>query len=123
MDADQTFGPQDDLLLEIDPNARHRHWLIRQSICLWTACLKWSSPHREPYLGFYVPLSNAARSQCASVAPASYVLCRNSSNTSSGVSACRTSSYSKMCCDSSGLQKALLGRMGARSNPAGVGSV
>src|SRR6266571_38359 len=40
---------KDDLLLEIDTNARHRHWLIRQSICLRGACLKWSSPHREHY--------------------------------------------------------------------------
>src|SRR3989442_5389465 len=87
--------------------------------------LHWCLVHRLSPLVFhlYVALSNAARSQHASVAPASYVLWRNSSNTSSGVAACRTSSYSKMNADHSGLQKALLGRMGSRSNPAGVGSV
>src|SRR5215510_11456142 len=30
-------------------HSRYRHWLIRQSICLWGACLQWSSPHREHY--------------------------------------------------------------------------
>src|SRR5262245_57274711 len=35
-DAHQTFGPQDHLLFENDPDARHRHWLICQSLCLWT---------------------------------------------------------------------------------------
>src|SRR6266567_2520783 len=41
--------PEDDLLLEIDTDARHRHWLVRQSVRLWTACLTWSSPHLEHY--------------------------------------------------------------------------
>ena len=50
-DADQTVGPQDHLLLKIDTNAQHRDWLIRQSIGLRDACLKWSSPHREHYPG------------------------------------------------------------------------
>jgi hypothetical protein len=35
-DADQTLGPQDDLLLEIDTDARHCHWLVCEPICLWT---------------------------------------------------------------------------------------
>src|SRR2546422_11658647 len=26
-----------------------RHWLICESLCLWTACLKWPSPHLEHY--------------------------------------------------------------------------
>ena len=47
--ADQTVSPQDNLLFEIDPDARHRHWLICESLCLWTACLKWPSPHLEHY--------------------------------------------------------------------------
>jgi hypothetical protein len=33
----QTFGAQDHLLLQIDPDARHRHWSIRQSVCFRTA--------------------------------------------------------------------------------------
>ena len=32
-----------------DPDARHRHWLVRQSVRLWTAYLTWSSPHLEHY--------------------------------------------------------------------------
>jgi len=47
--------------------------------------------------------SNAVRSQCASFAPASYVLCRNSRNTSSGASARRTPSYGRRNCAKSGL--------------------
>jgi hypothetical protein len=37
------------LLLKVDTDARHRHWFVRQSLCLWTACLKWLSPHLEHY--------------------------------------------------------------------------
>ena len=37
--------PQDYLLLEIKADARHRHWLIRQSICLWTCCVKGGHLH------------------------------------------------------------------------------
>ena len=47
--ADQPLRPSSKLLLAIDPDARHRHWLVRQSVRLWTVCLKWSSPHREHY--------------------------------------------------------------------------
>src|SRR5215831_4418319 len=83
--------------------------------------LRHRARHKASHL--YVTLSNAARSQYANVAPASYVLCRNSNNTSSGATACRTSSYNKMCCDSSELQKALRGRMSSRSNPAEIGNV
>src|SRR5215468_9183215 len=30
-------------------DARHRPWVVRQSLRFWTACLTWSSPHREHY--------------------------------------------------------------------------
>src|SRR6516165_11024047 len=39
-DADQTLGPQDDLLLQNHADARHRHWLVCQSLCLWTGSIK-----------------------------------------------------------------------------------
>ena len=48
-DAHQTLGPQDHVLLENHTDARDRHWLIRQSLCFWTACLQWPSPLLEHY--------------------------------------------------------------------------
>src|SRR6266702_989003 len=35
-DTHEALGAQDHLLFENDPEARHRHWLICQPLCLWT---------------------------------------------------------------------------------------
>src|SRR5713101_8028305 len=34
--AHETPGPQDHLLFENNTDARHRHWLVCQPLCLWT---------------------------------------------------------------------------------------
>jgi len=39
-DAHEALGPQDHLLLNIDTDARPRHWLVCQPLCLWTANVK-----------------------------------------------------------------------------------
>src|SRR5262252_609870 len=39
-DAHETLGPQNDLLFENDPDARHRHWLVCEPLCLWTGSVK-----------------------------------------------------------------------------------
>src|SRR5215813_2343834 len=39
-DPDQAVNPQDDLLFPINPDARHRHWVVCQSLCVWAAGVK-----------------------------------------------------------------------------------
>ena len=36
----KALGGQDHLLFEIDTDARHRHWLVCQPLCLWTGSVK-----------------------------------------------------------------------------------
>ena len=67
----------------------------------------------------HVQTSNAARSQLASRAPASYVLSRNSHRVSSGDSARRTWSYIRMNSESGAFQLAPAGRTGCVSKPGG----
>jgi hypothetical protein len=39
-DAHATPGPPDHLLFANDPEARHRHGLVREPLCLWTGSVK-----------------------------------------------------------------------------------
>src|SRR5207245_2445032 len=69
------------LLLEIDPDARHRHWLVRQSVRLWTACLKWLSPHLEHYPSTIASKSAQVTSSIRRRWPGGTWSCRNCSVT------------------------------------------
>jgi hypothetical protein len=35
MDPHQAIGAQDHMLLEVNTDARHRHWRVYQLVCLW----------------------------------------------------------------------------------------
>src|SRR6266705_1310611 len=48
-DTHEALGAQDHLLFENDPDARYRHWLVCQPLCLWTGGVKWPSPLLKHY--------------------------------------------------------------------------
>src|SRR5215510_12887113 len=83
----KALGGQDHLLFEIDTDARHRHWLVCQPLCLWTGSVKmaistfetlptsyhpdrpWSSTRpaagAAPRVTAHAPPSGGARAYCS----------------------------------------------------------